>query len=329
MGIGITAVETYIPSQKLAAEEMHVKYGVPLDFLQTKMLLLEKPISGSMHPSEMAFAAVQNLLSKNEIDPACIDLIVYCSTGLHDYQLWSPSAKLQSMIGAKNAYCFEVTNGCNSANLGLHVCRSLIQANTQYRNALLVMSDALSKFVDHTDAKLKSVLNFADAASAAFIQTNVNRLNILSSRFITDSEFVDLYCIENGGTRAMEMQRPNPFVSFRGAGKDVSGLHHAYLENLEKVIATALQEVDLSRRDIDFLFINQGDHRVMHELLEAFGLSEEHSLASYKHYGHMGSTDTLHALQNGLASDRFKPGDIIIIASSGVGFSWGASVLRY
>src|SRR5438105_15439172 len=114
MGIGSTGIEVYIPPSRLSAEEMHSRYGVSLEYLSEKMRLKEKPVCAGEHPSDMAFQAVEKLLRESEIDPLCIDLFVYCGSGISDYQFWSPAAKIQSLIGAKNAFCFEITNACNA-----------------------------------------------------------------------------------------------------------------------------------------------------------------------------------------------------------------------
>ena len=51
--------------------------------------------------------------------PDSIDLLVYASTGLNDHAFWSPACKIQESIGARGAFCFELSNGCNSLSAAL------------------------------------------------------------------------------------------------------------------------------------------------------------------------------------------------------------------
>jgi len=48
-----------------------------------------------------------------------------------------------------------------------------------------------------------------------------------------------------------------------------------------------------------------------------------------KNNGHLGATDTLFGLAKILELEKIKPGNLIVLASSAVGFSWGATVIKY
>ena len=43
----------------------------------------------------------------------------------------------------------------------------------------------------------------------------------------------------------------------------------------------------------------------------------------------MGATDTLFCLAKTMEVDRIKPGNLVVLASSAAGFSWGATVIQY
>ncbi|WP_287274731.1 MULTISPECIES: 3-oxoacyl-[acyl-carrier-protein] synthase III C-terminal domain-containing protein [unclassified Okeania] len=58
-------------------------------------------------------------------------------------------------------------------------------------------------------------------------------------------------------------------------------------------------------------------------------LSEKNTFISLKESGHLGATDTLFGLAKTIESEKIKPGNLVVLASSAAGFSWGATVIKY
>ena len=48
-----------------------------------------------------------------------------------------------------------------------------------------------------------------------------------------------------------------------------------------------------------------------------------------KDFGSIGPGDTLFALGLQQNDALIRPGDLVVLASSGIGFTWGAQVIRY
>lgn len=90
--------------------------------------------------------------------------------GDYDYRFWSPAAKIQATIGAENGHAFEVRNFCNSGNLGIHICRNILLADSSLNYALVVCSDKLSELLNDSDKNTNSVLYYADGTSAALLK---------------------------------------------------------------------------------------------------------------------------------------------------------------
>jgi 3-oxoacyl-[acyl-carrier-protein] synthase-3 len=83
-----------------------------------------------------------------------------------------------------------------------------------------------------------------------------------------------------------------------------------------------------TRADIDFLnmvLIKPSGHR---EMLSRLGLTEEQSVYLGS-YGHTGEQDAMFAIKEGLAQGRLKDGDLMVIVAAGIGYVWGATVVRW
>ncbi|WP_437754834.1 3-oxoacyl-ACP synthase III family protein [Sorangium sp. So ce1389] len=314
---GIVDIGLGIPATRMSARSISAASGVPLSFFTDRMQLASKPVAEGRTCVDLALEAIADLASRHPFAADSIDLLVYASTGLNDHAFWSPAGKIQAVIGAKNAFCFELNNGCNSLNAALHVIKGLMLATPSYRRALLICADTLSGYVDHADPGSKSLFNFADGASALLCDRYAPSLHVLSGAFASDGAYVDLYKLPRGA----------PTIVTEPCKAGMS-LHEQYLHHITRLVGQVLGQAGLRARDIDYLFMNQGDQRVLREVLSHFGLTEAQSYLSFRDHGHIGSTDTALALADGLRTNRLRPGQRIVVVSSGVGFSWGASLIQ-
>ncbi|MFQ3673797.1 MAG: 3-oxoacyl-[acyl-carrier-protein] synthase III C-terminal domain-containing protein, partial [Aggregatilineales bacterium] len=58
------------------------------------------------------------------------------------------------------------------------------------------------------------------------------------------------------------------------------------------------------------------------------GLTPEQSVY-LEDYGHVQSVDQVLALELGLAQGKIRPGDLVVLAGAGTGYTWSAVALRW
>jgi 3-oxoacyl-[acyl-carrier-protein] synthase III len=317
--IGISEISMYVPSQRLNIDEMSLLSEINKEILLEKVGVRFKPILPA-HESviNMAIEASKSLLLTAPINPLDIDYIVYCSTGLHDKYLWSPAAKIQQMIGARNAFSFEVNNGCNAGNLGINLAVNLLKCNLDKSNVLVVVCDALSRVINHENKEHMCLFNFSDAAAAILIRKGELKNNILAFSAGTISEFVDHMSVSGNGS----------FVDMVDDADEDKRLSAAYKTMYISMIRSSIKKANSTIDKIDHLFVNQGDHKLIKYLSEILLLPKEKIHLSYQNHGHMGGSDVFFALNRMQKTGNIKPNEIIVLASSAVGFSWGATVIR-
>ena len=333
--LGIAAVGYYVPKGIITSQEISRISKIPLEVLTEKIGMEKKHVAGpDEHPSEMGICAAKDALKRSGVGASEIGIIVYCGASFYDYRMWSPAACVQAALGAYDCYAFEVKNGCNGGNLGLHLCKNLLQNDSEKRYGLVVCSEKLSPCIDYTDPRSLSLFMVGDGAAAAVIGKDVpdNRLLEYSSR--TDGSTVDYVKVPMGGTKLPYGQEAECDPrSKRLCVADPDGfdriLSETYLENYVRAISGAVSKSGYSINDIDLLFTNQVKRSLSRSIFQSIGLSEKNTLTSIEEYGHMGTVDTLFNL--GRAWDRglIKPGNLVVIASSGAGFTWAALALKF
>ncbi|NDJ21870.1 beta-ketoacyl-ACP reductase [Nostoc sp. B(2019)] len=332
--VGITSIGYYIPSNILTSEEMAKLANLPEFVFTEKIGMKQKPIAGKdEHPSDMGIKAAIEAINKAEITASEIDIIVYCAAGDYDYRFWSPAAKVQDAIGAKNAFAFEVRNFCNSGNLGIHLCRNMLLADNDLSYALVICSDKLSMLLDYSEIDNLSTFIMADGAAAAILKKGELSNEILAYHAMTDGSLVDCIKVPLAGTKfpvnVIEINPELSYLKVKDPKKLENILSEIYLENYGKVIHKSLEKSGYCISDVNFLLTNQVKKSLSKRILKSLNLKIEQTYVSLSEYGHLGAVDTLFGLAKTIELERIKAGDIVVLASSAAGFSWAALTLKY
>ncbi|HEX8728039.1 MAG TPA: 3-oxoacyl-[acyl-carrier-protein] synthase III C-terminal domain-containing protein, partial [Ktedonobacterales bacterium] len=106
------------------------------------------------------------------------------------------------------------------------------------------------------------------------------------------------------------------------------GLTGVSERNFVQVVREAVERSGCKPQDIDFLAINHMKPSMHRRILEMLDLREDQSLYLAE-YGHIGAPDQVLALELASAQGRLRDGDLVVAASAGLGFTWGATALRW
>lgn len=332
--VGIASLNYYIPSGRITSEEIAKKSSIPEWVFTQKIGIRRKPIAArDEHPTEMGLKAALGAIEKAKIKPQELNIIIYCGAGDYDYRFWSPAAKIQGLIGAENAFAFEVRNFCNSGNLGLHLCRNMLLADLEMSYGLVICSDKLSSLLNYNDSDAVSTFIMADGAVAAILKKGETSNKILAYHAITDGKLADYLKIPLGGTQfplnSSDIAPELHYLKVSNPRQLDTTLSDIYLENYQRVIKKTLAKSNFFLKDLDFLFTNQVKKSLSHKILSALELKEEQTYISLPEYGHLGAVDTLFCLAKTLENEQINSDELVVLASSAAGFSWAAIIVKY
>jgi 3-oxoacyl-[acyl-carrier-protein] synthase-3 len=141
---------------------------------------------------------------------------------------------------------------------------------------------------------------------------------LLRSRTRTDPAWCDFYSGEYTDRGVITRRR----------GRQLN-LAKVYLDNYLALVGDTLSTLDWTAADVDHFLINQMDRRMHERLVRNLGIPAERSVFNYERLGHMGCADPFIALADLQAANRLRPGDRILMATSGTGFSWGVTAFRH
>jgi 3-oxoacyl-[acyl-carrier-protein] synthase-3 len=100
------------------------------------------------------------------------------------------------------------------------------------------------------------------------------------------------------------------------------------MSNFLKVIDMALEGSGCTRADIDYLNILHMKRSAHDYVLRELGLRQDQT-CYLSQFGHIGQQDQMVSIEKGLETGRLKDGDLMVMVAAGIGYAWGASVVRW
>jgi 3-oxoacyl-[acyl-carrier-protein] synthase-3 len=290
---GIVGFGTYTPQDRVSAAELARQAGVPVERFTRGIGFEHVHVAGDdEHPSTMGLAGE---------------------------------------LGCHHAYSFEVRNGCAGGVLACNVAAGMMDRDPSVNNALIVCADTLSRIVSPEIPECHPLLYFGDGAAAVVLRRDHPRYQLLSFAEHTDGDLGDLLRIDAGGTR---LPFTKDFDDWDRAYARVDAevfadlIDRVYLNEYVSVINRAVQRSGHALAEMDFILMNQVKASLREHILETIAMPQDHTYISLDEYGHMGPADSLFTMAMAHRDGLLPEGKLAILASSGLGFSWVASVLR-
>lgn len=325
--IGILSWDITLPRNKVTALEISQISGLNEEQIIKNLGFNTKYVlDAEASIYSLAYKSVSKLLSKSQINSELIDFIIFCNCGINDFQYWSPAAKLQGDIGAKNAFTFDLSNGCNSLSSAMYVAKSLLAKN-QY--GLVVCSDSISQFIDYTNPSNIPFYSTGDGAASLLMANNQKQNRILAQHLKSMGKYADLCYIQYGGTNAIKNNTHDHTIKLDFDNPDTKFLAESEIANgYCEVINQALKISGLTCSNVKYIFTNQHSCNIINCIFEMLDIPKTKTINSCLEHGHITSIDPIIGLDIAMKNKTLNRGDIIVLASAGVSFHWGAQVIQ-
>ncbi|MEZ4402887.1 MAG: 3-oxoacyl-ACP synthase [Kofleriaceae bacterium] len=331
--VGVMSLATYIPTPRMTAADLAAATGIGADVIETKFGIRAKPVPGpDDHPCEMGARAARTALARAEVDPLEIDVVISISEEYKEHPLMVSGIKLQQLVGARNAWAVDVAQRCCTTIAGLTLARALMQSDPRVRTVLLAGGYRNGDLIDYRNPRVSFMYALAAGGGAIVLRRDTGRNQLLGGALVSDGDFADDVSCAAGGTR----QPITPALAGTAATRldvhDVDGMKARLAErshpNFMRVIGEAAAGAGASARAIDYLALLHMKPSAHRAVLAELGMTEAQS-TYLADYGHLGQFDPILSIELGLAEGRIKKGDLIVMASAGVSYAWGAYALRW
>ena len=92
---------------------------------------------------------------------------------------------------------------------------------------------------------------------------------------------------------------------------------------------TILERHGFTAAAVDLFIPHQANLRIIEAAVKRVGIPMEKVLVNVDRYGNTGAASVYVALEEAWSLGRIKPGDLILMAAFGGGFTWGAALVRW
>jgi 3-oxoacyl-[acyl-carrier-protein] synthase-3 len=272
--------------------------------------------------SDLAVVAARNCLEKANIPASAVQAIVV-STSSPDRMQPATATRVQHLLGAENAFAFDINSVCSGSTFGIALCSSLIQSETS-QNVLFVAAEVYSRILNKQD--FSTFPYFGDGAGAIFFQADNYKQGVLHSLLKTDGSGRDVICVPAGGTMLPFEKMSNiRQAHFKMKGKVV---FEFAVEKGTEIICQLLHETGEKPENIRCFICHQANVNIILKIAENLGVDEEKFYMNLFRYGNTASASVPIALDEAIGRNLIGRGDLVVTAAFGGGLSWGANLIR-
>ncbi|WP_307066887.1 3-oxoacyl-ACP synthase [Alkalibacillus filiformis] len=331
--VGVVATGIYIPEERMTGEEIANKSQLPVDVVTEKMGIKEKPIPGlEDHTAAMGIEAARQAFNKCDVEPAEIDLIIYIGEEHKEYPLWTAGIKMQEALGCHRAWAFDVALRCGTTIMALKVAKALMTTDSNIKTVLLAGGYRNGDFIDYENPRSRFMYNLSAGGGALILREGYDRNQLLETSIVTDGSFSEDVVVVGGGTKLPMSKEVLESNKYQLDVLDPDGmkrrLEEKSMKNFLSVIREALSDSGFTEEDIDYLAILHMKRSAHQYILDELGLHEDQTIY-LDHYGHIGQIDQILSLQLAQEQNKLNEGDVVVLVSAGIGYAWGASVIRW
>lgn len=320
----IIGTGSYTPEKILSNQDFEQMVDTSDEWIRTRTGIAERRIADpQVASSDMAYEAALRALESASIDPVDLDGIIL-GTVTPDYIFPATSCFVQSRLGAKNAFAFDLLAGCSGFIYALQVGKTIIEAGDA-ENILVIGAETLSRITDYKDRS--TCILFGDGAGAAVLSRS-EESGILSIYLGANGDDWEKIILPAGGSRipASEETIQNGLHYLKMKGNDVfkegvKGLEFASLE--------AIRKADITTEQIDLFIPHQANYRIMDAVRKRLNFESEKLFVNVDRYGNTSSASVPIALDEAVRSGRVKEDDLILFAVIGSGFTFASAVIKW
>ena len=163
----ISAIGTYLPPRVLTNADLEKMVDTTNEWIMERVGIRERHIADKgVAASDLAVAAVKNLLASHPFDLQEVDLIVV-GTVTPDMMYPSTACLVQHKLGIKSTWGFDVSAGCSGFLYALNTGVKFVESG-QYKKVLVIGADKNSAMTDYTDRAVCII--FGDGAGAVLLE---------------------------------------------------------------------------------------------------------------------------------------------------------------
>jgi 3-oxoacyl-[acyl-carrier-protein] synthase-3 len=321
----ILGTGSYLPEGVLTNGDWSERVDTSDEWITTRTGIKERHYAAENEPtSDMVVEASKRAIKDAGIEPDDIDLIIV-GTISGDNPYPSTANWVQKKLGIKPIPSFDIAAACSGFLYGLIIADSLIKNGTA-KKILLAGSESMTKIMNWEDRN--TCVLFGDGAGAVVLGPTEADRGVLSAYWGADGNLGELL-IQPAGGSAMPASRETVEKKLHTLHMNGNEVFKHAVKKMEEASLMAMELANLSSDDIELFIPHQANIRIIDATIRRVGIPLEKTIINIDKTGNMSSATIPVALALAREEGRLKPGDHLLMASFGAGFTWAGIVVKF
>jgi 3-oxoacyl-[acyl-carrier-protein] synthase-3 len=305
-----------VPEKIVTNDELEKTLDTSNEWIVTRTGIKQRFIADNHDPdcaARLGADAAAQALQRAGIGADQVDGII-CATFTPDNFFPSTACRIQTMLGCRAGWAFDLSAACSGFLYGLSIATAQIRSGVA-RTILLVGSEIISKTLDWNDRA--TAILFGDGAGAVVLRGGKGGSDgVLATYMHSDGKLGNILTLPAwGANRTMKMR-----------GNDV--FKHA-VRMMSDASVKVLHSAGIERSNIDLLIPHQANVRIINALAEHLGVPMQKVIVNIDRFANTSSASIPIALYEAWENGKITPGTIVVMTSLGGGVTIGSAVIRF
>ena len=320
----ITGVHAWVPPHVVTNQDLTRYIDTTDEWIYTRSGIRERRWlnDDTLATSDMAVEAVRGLLIKKNLQPTDIDLLI-CCTATPDMLFPATANIITDKVGAVNAVGYDLSAACSGFLYGLSTATAFVESG-RFRRIVVVGADKMTSILNLEDRA--TAFLFGDGAGAVLVEPNTEGLGVMDFLLKSDGSGRNYLYQKAGGSLNPSSHRSVDALEHfvHQEGKTVFKFA---VTGMADVAAEIMERNGLTADDIAWLVPHQANKRIIDATRDRAGLPESKVMVNIDRYGN--TTNATIPLCLWEWEKQLHPGDNLILAAFGGGFTWGSIWLKW
>lgn len=326
-GVAITGTGSALPGAPITNDELLARHPLPTtaEWIEGHTgIVARHHAPDGQATSDHAAAAGRAACEAAGIAPSDLERILLATT-TGDWTSPAAANRVQQLMGA-HCPVLDLQTACASWIYSLELAARLVA--TGLAPILVVGADTKSRFVRADDHRLFPVLA-ADGAAAVVVDRHDGDDGLLQLELYSDGAMHRNVITPAGGS-AMPASHESVDADLHSARMTIPGqqvkAHGVWL--MSSIARQVLDQEGMGVDEVDWFVPHQANRAIMLALIDELGIPERKLVSTIERTGNIVAATLPYAYDAAVRDGRIRPGDVVLLATAGAGYSAGAALYR-
>jgi len=321
----IRGIGGYLPETILSNAELAAEFNLTEEWITMRTGIEERRVlAPGENTSDMGLHAAREALENSGIAPREITHLILGSCA-PDGLVPNTACSLLRKLGLSRIISMDYNVACSGFLWGLYLSSAILTLEPNAK-ILLVTAEAMTRMARGSSAGIRIL--FGDGAGAAVLTAAGRGFALKDIHISSDGTHGESLTAFGGGSRAGYRSPGDPVGEDYFLKMDGTKVFKHAVTLMTEAIEIILERNNLGIKDIDLFIPHQANKRILECVAEKVNLPPEKLVMTIQKSGNTSAASIPLAMKAAQEQGLLRPGQRILLASFGAGFTWGSALIE-